>query len=96
MNIQIHQLLKDLGIELSEQDSSALAEHIDSTLRQRVIDEIVDYLDESQTQELAGLNGAEETVIEQWLKNNVPELKEIIEDEVDILLGEIAQKADSL
>ena len=95
MDLRIHkQLLTSLGINLSDEDQAVLAEHIDSTLNQRVIDEIVDSLDEEQLQELAGLRGASETAMEQWLIANVPDLKDIIEDEINILLGDIAEEAD--
>ena len=90
------QFLTNLGVNLTDDELTALAEHIESTLSERVIDEIVLLLDDDQAAELASLKGADNSIVESWLDQNVTDLKEIIEDEVDIMLSELAENADQL
>ena len=90
------QFLNNLGVNLTEEHFEALAAHVESTLSQRVIDEVVLLLDDDQAAELAGLKGADSDTLGTWLSQNVTDLKEIIENEVDILLGELAENADRL
>ena len=88
-------LLVALGIELNEDQLEKLVEHANTTLHERVSAEITESLDDDKLKELITLQEAgnnEET--SKWLTVNVPELKEIIEDERDILLGEIAENTD--
>ncbi|TAH32371.1 hypothetical protein EYC58_03235 [Candidatus Saccharibacteria bacterium] len=88
-------LLVALGIELNEDQLEKLVEHANTTLHERVGAEITESLDDDKLKELITLQEAgnnEET--SKWLTVNVPELKEIIEDERDILLGEIAENTD--
>ncbi len=88
-------LLKELGIELSEQDYELLSEHFDTTLRNRVIEEIVVELTPEQAQELATLQSANDDQLLAWLSANVPNFSEIVSDEVDILLGELAENSEA-
>lgn len=90
------QFLTNLGVNLTDDELTVLAEHIESTLSERVIDEIVLLLDDDQASELASLKGADNSIVESWLDQNVTDLKEIIEDEVDIMLSELAESADQL
>lgn len=88
-------LLHDLGIELSDQDYQALEEHFDSTLRDRVIAEIVEELTAEQAEQLATMQNANDDQLQAWLTANVPNLGEIVSDEVDILLGELAEGSEA-
>lgn len=89
-------LLANLGIELSEQDYQSLEQHIETTLNERVINEIVLELTPAQAQELANLNNASDDEIQVWLQANVQNLNEIVSDEIDILLGELAENSEAL
>lgn len=89
------QLLKDLGIELSDQDYQMLTEHFDTTLRERVIGEIVQELSPEQAQELATLQTASDEQLLAWLHANVLDFGDIVSDEVDILLGELAENSEA-
>ncbi|QQS21562.1 hypothetical protein IPM09_03480 [Candidatus Saccharibacteria bacterium] len=88
--------LADLGIELSETDYQALSEHFENTLHERVINEIVEELTPEQAEELAHLQEASDDQLQQWLVANVPDLQDIVSDEVDILLGEIAENSENI
>lgn len=90
------QLLHDLGIELSDHDSALLAEHFDSTLRERVIAEIVQVLSPEQAQQLADMQNPSDDQLLQWLQANVLDFSDIVSDEVDILLGELAENSEAI
>lgn len=87
-------LLNDLGIILSESDYTLLAEHFETTLNERVINEIVLELEPQQAEELARLQQSEDTEVVTWLRANVSDIEEIVADEVDILIGELADNTE--
>lgn len=89
-------LLNDLGIILSESDYALLAEHFETTLNERVINEIVLELEPQQAEELARLQQAEDAEVVNWLRTNVTDIEEIVADEVDILLGELADNTEAI
>jgi hypothetical protein len=88
--------LSNIGVTLDEPTYQALSEHYEETLNDRIIDEITQNLDEAQLKELSHLRVADEQSLQQWLMTNVPQLDEIIEAEVAILMGDIAESADSI
>ncbi len=96
MSVLTKQFLQDIGLEMDDETFNSLAEHSDTTLHERVINEVIEELSPEQAEELASLQGVEDETIQQWLVNNVPDLQEIVADEVDILLGEIAESSDAL
>lgn len=96
MPILTKTILDSIGITLSDQDYASLAEHFETTLNERVTDEIALELTMEQAQELATLQQADDETVLAWLQANVPDLNEIVSDEVDILLGEIADSSDQL
>jgi len=61
-----------------------------------VTNELIAELSDEQVDELAALRGGTDEELAAWLKQNVPDLKEIIEDETAILLGELAEHGDNL
>ena len=89
-------LLENLGINLSEEHYQALAEHFETTLNERVINEIVLELSPEQAEQLATLQQADDDEVLAWLKANVPDVAEIVTDEIDILLGEIAENSKAI
>lgn len=89
-------LLENLGINLSEEHYQALAEHFETTLNERVINEIVLELSPEQAEQLTQLQQAGDEEILTWLKANVPDVADIVADEVDILLGEIAENSEAI
>lgn len=89
-------ILETLGINLSDEDYASLAEHFESTLDERVFDEIVLELSPEQAEQLATMRESSDEELLAWLRTNVPALPEIVADEVDILLGELAESSESL
>lgn len=89
--------LAAVGISIKPEDEATLLEHLNTTLQERVGLEITDSLDDSQLEALAALQeSGDEAAIQQWLVANVPELNDIIKDEIDILLGELAENTDGI
>lgn len=88
-------ILENLGITLSSESFQSLSEHFETTLDERVINEIIVELSPEKAQELANLHQADDETVAKWLKDNVPDIAEIVADEVDILLGEIAESGNA-
>jgi len=95
MPILTKQFLSDIGINMSEEDYTSLAEHFEDTLEDRVINEVVDLLTPDQARELLQLREATDNQVNTWIVTNVPEFRQIVEDEIAILQGEIAESTRS-
>ena len=89
-------VLANLGINLSDEAFTSLSEHFEETLDTRVFDEIAYELSPEQAHELASMRDAGDSEIVQWLQTNVPDFADIVSDEVDILLGEIAENSENI
>lgn len=91
------EILEELNINLSPQERESLLEHLSTTLEERVGQEVTDSLDDEQLYELARLQeSASEEELAAWLQANVPDLQQIVQDEVDILLGELDENKDQI
>ncbi len=90
-------VLKSFGITVSDADKESLIDHLNDTLQERVGTEIASMLDDTKLEALVELQetGTNEQV-GAWLSENVPELKEIVEDEIAILMGELADSRDDI
>ena len=87
--------LTDLGIELGDATDEFLT-HIESQIEERVGAALVELLTDNQVKELLALTEAgDEDATQTWIAANVPDYKDVIQDEVDILLGEIAQSNEA-
>lgn len=87
--------LETLGIDLTGEDVDALLEDLNETLQERVGTEITQSLTEEQLKELVDM---QETASEEemgiWLEKNIPDMKQIVQNEIDILIGEIVEEED--
>lgn len=90
--------LDAFGISLEEHDESSLLEHLNDTLRERIGTEIAALLDDAKLEELLTLQESPDGDAKtgDWLAQNVPELPQIVQDEIDILMGELADNTDSI
>jgi hypothetical protein len=87
--------LETLGFDLSGEDIEALLDHLNETLQERVGIEIAESLNEQQLKTLADMQEhASEKELGEWLEKNVPDMHEIVQNEIDILIGEIADTED--
>jgi hypothetical protein len=87
------ELLSELGIQLPEKpidEEAAFLAHLNRVLLDRVDAEVLDELDGED------LPDEETTDMAMWLRENVDDLDDIIQDELDILLGEVAENADAV
>ena len=86
-----------LGIDLTGQDKDALIIHLNETLQERVGTEITESLNDEQ---LAVLLDKQENATEEelgaWLEQTIPDFKQLVQDEVDILLGELADNSQGI
>lgn len=90
-------ILATVGIQVNPAEEEALLDHLNATLQERVGTEITSSLNDEQLDALAGLQETDDgQAVQQWLVANVPELNDIVKDEIDILLGEIAENTDGL
>ena len=96
MAILTQTFLRSLNINLDDQTFHAFDEHFETTLENRVIESILDELNEQQLDELSKLREQADEQLQTWLQSNIPNLSEIIQDEVDILLGDIVQDSEKL
>lgn len=84
--------LTELNITLPEDQIDDFLQHANDTLAERVGAEITESLTDEQVEQMVEVQEAgDETALQAWLIQNVPELKEIVQDEIDIFVAEIAQ-----
>lgn len=96
MAILTKEIVEQLGVHLTEDEYTSLAEHFESTLDERVINEIVLTLTPEQAKVLSTLQQSSDDDLLAWLQANVPDLSDIVADEIDILLGELAEHSDTV
>ncbi|HMR72730.1 MAG TPA: DUF5663 domain-containing protein [Candidatus Saccharibacteria bacterium] len=89
------ELLLKLDTELNGEQLDQLVEHANATLHERIGAEVTSSLNDEQLTEYLSL-GDDAAKASVWLMENIPDLKEIIEDERDILLGEIADNTSGI
>lgn len=90
-------LLDEYGITVKPEEVESLLAELNKTLEERVGTEITESLNDEQLQELIKLQetGSDEQV-GRWIDEHVTDLKEITQDEIDILLGELAENAEAI
>ena len=90
--------LNSLGINRPEDQMQALIQHVEDTINSQIGEEIVESLDDDQLKELVQMqdNDAPAEEIDAWIRARVPEYDEIIEDNVAIVLGELANNSDAI
>ena len=90
--------LNSIGVNLPDDQMQALIQHVEETINERISEEVVESLTDEQLAELVKMQdsnvSAEE--IDAWIRERVPEYDEIIEDNVAIVLGELADNSDAI
>ena len=90
-------LLKSLGLEISEDAAPEFIEHLIETLEERVGVAVSELLDDDELVELVKLTEAnDEKATETWIVTHVPDYEAVIKDEFDILMAEIAESSDEI
>lgn len=90
--------LNSIGINLPEDQMQALIQHVEDTINSQIGEEIVESLDDEQLKELVQMqdNDVPAEEIDTWIRERIPEYDEIIEDNVAIVLGELADNSDAI
>jgi hypothetical protein len=87
--------LEDASIDLTGEDVEALLVHLNELLQERVGTEITEALSDEKLKTLVDMQeSATEEELGAWMEENVPDLQDIVTDEIDILLGEIVEGDD--
>lgn len=88
--------LRSIGVMLEGDELATLVQYAEDKVHQLVSEEIAESLDDDQVEELVQLqqNGASAEEIDAWLRERVEDYDQIIEDNVLIVLGELAKHAD--
>lgn len=88
-------LLKTLGITLDDANADSLIAHMNETVEERIGAEITESLDDTQLEELVKLQEtASDEEIGKWIATNVSDYQQIVQDNIDIVIGELAEGAD--
>ena len=90
--------LKSIGIDLHQEQMLALIRHAEDSINERIGEEIISLLDDDQVQELIAMQqaGASDEQVEEWIARRVPSHQEIVEDNISIVLGDLAESADAI
>ena len=90
------ELIAQAGVELPADKVAEFIEHLNGELEERVGEEITNALDDDKLEELVKLQEtADDATLAEWLNENVEDLQAIIDDELDILMGEVSEHADA-
>jgi hypothetical protein len=91
------QVLDEFGIDLADQDVTALLAHLNASLEERVGTEITESLSDGQLEQLLDVQEkGDDKEVAAWIQKNVPEVQQITQDHIDVLLGELAESADDV
>ena len=86
-----------LGINVSDADAESLIAHLNDTVEERIGAEITEQLDDKQLEELIKLQDtATEEELGKWIAEQVPDYEKIVQDNIDIVIGELAENADGV
>lgn len=89
--------LKQIGLNMSDDELELLLIHLNEQLKERIGAEIVESLSDDKLAEyLETQENSSSEELGKWQQANVPELQKIVQDEIDILLGDLAENADNI
>lgn len=88
-------ILKDYGIELDDEKLEALASYLNEKLEERVGEEITSLLTDDQLEHVVELQEAnKDDEMTDYIQQVVPDVQQVTQDEIDILLGEVVENLD--
>ena len=86
--------LQSIGINPQTEQVETTLSDLNNTLDVRIGVEITEALTDEQLDEMMRIQqSGDQDALANWMTANIPELSEIVSDERDILLGELAYKA---
>jgi hypothetical protein len=91
------EMLAMTGIHVADEELDDYLTHLNDLLTERIGESITDVLTDEQIEEISQLQEtASDEELNQWLQKNVKELDQIIQDEIDIILGDAADNSDEI
>lgn len=91
------QTLRDFGIAVDDATVDALLQHLNDTIEERIGAEIIEALDDEQLKELLALQEKDsEDQVGEWIAAHVPDYEQIVQDNIDITVGELAESTDAI
>jgi len=91
------QTLRDFGITVDDATVDALLQHLNDTIEERIGAEIVEALDDDQLKEMLAVQDAgDDDKLGEWIAAHVPEYEQIVQDNIDITVGELAENTDAI
>lgn len=89
--------LLSLGVDPGTDDIDALVDKLNQKLELLVGDEIIESLTEGDVQTLVDMQDtASDEELSTWIADHVPDYPEIIQDNIDIVLGDFAETLPSV
>lgn len=90
-------MLTQFGISYAPDEIASLLEHVNATVDERIGAEVTSLLSDEELEELLDIQdtGTQEDVAD-WITEMLPDYSQIIDDNIAITLGEIAENIDSL
>lgn len=86
-----------LGIKLPDEGADALIIHLNDTVEERIGTEITESLRDDELQELITLqDNASDEEIASWIAAHVPDYEAIVQDNIDIVVGELAENSGDI
>lgn len=90
------QTLRDFGLTVDDATVDALLQHLNDTIEERIGAEIVEALDDDQLKEMLAIQDAGDDALGEWIAAHVPEYEQIVQDNIDITVGELAENTDAI
>lgn len=91
------QQLINIGITLDDDAIESLLTHLNETVEERVGADIAASLSDEQLKELLKLQEtATDEALGSWIASHVSDHEQIVQDTIDIVLGELADGADGI
>ena len=86
-----------LGINHEDHDIDSLLLHLNETVEERIGTEITESLSDKDLEELVALQEtASEEELGAWIATHVPDYEAIVQDNIEITVGELAESADGI
>ena len=86
--------LQSIGINPQTEQVETTLSDLNNTLNERIGVEITEALTDEQLDEMMTVKqSGDKDALASWMSANIPEIKNIVSDERDIFLGELADKA---
>ena len=91
------EMLASTGIMIKDEDVVAYLDHLNEMLNERIGETIAENLTDEEIDILADLQEtASEETLGDWLAKRIPDLDDLIDDEINILLGEAAENSNKI